>query len=123
MKRFITAVLFGCLALGPASACMEAPELTHAREIALLDKGLETSKRDQAVIIRVKALRDRADGAFKAHQLGRAWKDRRHALIILGYTIGQGPAADGPPKAVAPVNLTGPSGCIGGATFWQAPAE
>jgi hypothetical protein len=114
-----------------ALACMEPPEATHRREIALLDKGFQTFKREPPLIAKAKALRDRADAAFKARQWGKASKDRQSALIMIGYKIespaaGLGVRALGaalPAKSPPISSDTGPSGCSGGATYWVAPDE
>jgi hypothetical protein len=132
IRLFIAAMLIAASTAAPALACLEAPEATHQREIALLDKGFQTFKREPALIAKAKALRDRADAAFKAQQLNKAWEDRHSALIMIGYKIGS-PAADQPgvsaigaaaPAKIPPVaSVTGPSGCSGGATYWVGPDE
>jgi hypothetical protein len=131
IRLFIGAMLIAASTAAPALACMEPPEATHHREIALLDESIRTFKREPALIAKAKALRDRADAAFKAQQLNKAWEDRHSALIMIGYKIGS-PAADQPgvraigaaaPAKSPPTASTEPSGCSGGATYWVGPDE
>ncbi|MGO9171374.1 MAG: hypothetical protein ACLP7P_05345 [Rhodomicrobium sp.] len=134
IRRAVFLLLAACSLAAPALACMEPPESTHQREIYLLDRGIETSKRDAGVLAKAKELRARADAAFKAGKIGEAREYRHSALIQIGYKVEAAHAretgtpgvaiAPSPPKGLpADGQAIAPHGCSGGRTTWIPPAE
>jgi hypothetical protein len=107
--------LVGCLALAPpAMACLNTPASAHFHEMHLVNQGLETLKRDPAVVEQVNTLRDSADAAFKAHAFKKAADDRHAALAALGYKVGKAdPGSERRPRSM-PHAAEPPSGVYPG---------
>lgn len=116
-----------------ADACMEPPDITHKREMALLDDGLKASKRLATVVADAKKLQKQADTFYRSGKYAPAVEARHAALIKIGYKLEESPPGPQPRAAVPTVGaqpskskgapVVAATGGCGNADNWIAPSE